>query len=396
MAEIVDVKLTQDQAGRMQGPLELDLTALFNIMMQASMEILQEAVEAGATPDEAINMVEDMFTDQGTTPEQVEKSLNAYYMERLYLINQPQGGVLGDDIQGQIEDLNPELIEKDEQNPPDLSNLAPQDPNQTIEGFIDYQGLGITVENRQGSTRSGTDPDGNEWSIEMKFPYGYIRLTDGTDGDEVDVYVGPEMDSPFVYVIHQLDPDTGEYDEDKVMLGFSDPDDAKEAYLAHYDRPGFFGTMDVLSIEEFKRQIEQMRGEAITREENMPLPTPTPGESQDDFVSRCMSAQDGEDKPQDQKLAICFDKFREVKKSQAIGNIFKAAQGLSMVRKEAGIDGTTSVEESHYHMYATDENGAGATGVTLPMSVNPHIHKIENWNVGTEEGHTHSIQDSDG
>lgn len=328
MAEIVDVKLTQDQAGRMMAPLELDLTALFSVMMQTSMEILQEAVEAGATPDEAINMIEDMFSDQGTTPEQVEKSLNAYYMERLYLINQPRGGVLGDDIEGQIEDLNPELIVNDIETPPDLTNLAPEDPNQTIEGFIDYQGIGITVENRQGSTRSGTDPNGNEWSIEMKFPYGYIRLTDGTDGDEVDVYVGPERDSPFVYVIHQVDPDTGEYDEDKVMLGFLDPDDAREAYLMHYDRPEFFGTMDVLSIEEFKRQIEQMRGEAITREDNMPLPEPIKDETMREFVSRCISAQDGEDKPQEQKLAICYNIYKDTIKCRAVGRITKAAQKL--------------------------------------------------------------------
>ena len=46
-----------------------------------------------------------------------------------------------------------------------------------------------------------------------------------------------------------------------------------------------------------------------------PLPHPSSGESREDFISRCMSAQSGEDKPQDQKLAICDSKWRDTQKS---------------------------------------------------------------------------------
>lgn len=41
----------------------------------------------------------------------------------------------------------------------------------------------------------------------------------------------------------------------------------------------------------------------------MPLPNPGAGESKNDFISRCVSAQEGENKSQDQKLAICFSKW---------------------------------------------------------------------------------------
>jgi hypothetical protein len=42
----------------------------------------------------------------------------------------------------------------------------------------------------------------------------------------------------------------------------------------------------------------------------MPLPTPKTGESEAEYVARCMKAQEGEDKPSDQKLAICYSQYR--------------------------------------------------------------------------------------
>lgn len=50
----------------------------------------------------------------------------------------------------------------------------------------------------------------------------------------------------------------------------------------------------------------------------MPLPTPNEGESQDEFMERCMRAQKGEEKPQDQKVAICLSAFRRAKKAKKV------------------------------------------------------------------------------
>lgn len=109
-----------------------------------------------------------------------------------------------------------------------------------FEGYIWFQGLEIDVENAAGSVRSGVSPEGKPWSTKMLFPYGEIRGTEGADGDLVDAYVGPNAVSPLVVVIHQQDPDTGEYDEDKCMLGWDDERGAIASYLAHYDKPGFY------------------------------------------------------------------------------------------------------------------------------------------------------------
>jgi hypothetical protein len=44
--------------------------------------------------------------------------------------------------------------------------------------------------------------------------------------------------------------------------------------------------------------------------EKFTIPTPDKGESQDDYVSRCMGVIGGEDKPQDQLVAICIATYQ--------------------------------------------------------------------------------------
>jgi len=118
-----------------------------------------------------------------------------------------------------------------------------------------FQGLPISIENRKGSIREGEDADGNHWETEMKADYGYIRLTEGTDGDHLDCFIGPDKKAKYAYIIHQNDPVTGIYDEDKVMLGFETAESAKEMFIDHYDRPGFYGSMTILPMEQFKKRI---------------------------------------------------------------------------------------------------------------------------------------------
>jgi hypothetical protein len=125
-------------------------------------------------------------------------------------------------------------------------------------GTINFRGLTIHVENRPGDVRSGVGEDGKKWRTEMKLPYGEIVGTDGTDGDKVDVYVGPFKDAPNVYIVHQnkvKGPDAGKYDEDKVMMGFRSPEEAKAAYLAHYNRTDFFRSITTMAFSLFKRVL---------------------------------------------------------------------------------------------------------------------------------------------
>ena len=128
-------------------------------------------------------------------------------------------------------------------------------------GFIDFQGLKVDVENRKGDVRRGKDKDGHAWAITMRAHYGEIRDTEGVDGDNLDVYVGPNHDSSLVVVIRQHKPDTGAYDEDKVMLGWDTVEDAVDAYKRQYDRPGFYKEGDYLAmpIGQFWRWVHDTR-----------------------------------------------------------------------------------------------------------------------------------------
>ena len=130
-----------------------------------------------------------------------------------------------------------------------------------FEGYLDFQGIQIDVENKKGATRSGEAPDGTEWSIKMHAHYGEIRGTEGTDGDKLDVYVGDNHDSSVVVVIHQQDPGTGKFDEDKVMLGFDSPEEAIGLYKKQYDRPGFFkdGEFLTMPVGQFWRWVQEDR-----------------------------------------------------------------------------------------------------------------------------------------
>ena len=118
-------------------------------------------------------------------------------------------------------------------------------------GHTTIQGLNITIENPKGSTRSGTDPNGNDWSITMQSHYGYIKRTKGADGEHVDVFVGPDTESDQVFVIDQVDQN-GSFDEHKVMIGFSNQGEAISNYKSNYQKGWKVGPVTQMTIDDFK------------------------------------------------------------------------------------------------------------------------------------------------
>ena len=103
-------------------------------------------------------------------------------------------------------------------------------------GHVRIGQFNITVENPKGSVRRGTDANGNPWETTMQNTYGYIRGTEGVDGDHIDVFLTNDIDGwngRRVYIVDQYNED-GTFDEHKVMLGFNDEDDARNAYFANY------------------------------------------------------------------------------------------------------------------------------------------------------------------
>jgi hypothetical protein len=123
-----------------------------------------------------------------------------------------------------------------------------------LQGRTKIHGMDISIENKKGSTRCGTDKDGHAWNCLMHNSYGYIRGTVGVDKDHLDAYVGPNPESENVYIVNQNDPVTGNFDEQKTMLGFNTEEEAKAAYMKQYDRPGFFGSIIKMDIDTFKEK----------------------------------------------------------------------------------------------------------------------------------------------
>lgn len=106
-------------------------------------------------------------------------------------------------------------------------------------GHIKIDGYDITIENPKGSERSGVDTKGQPWSVTMNNSYGYIRGTEGVDGDHIDVFLSDNPAGGKVYVIDQMNED-GSFDEHKVMYGFNSALAAKSAYMKNYS-PGWKG-----------------------------------------------------------------------------------------------------------------------------------------------------------
>ena len=123
-------------------------------------------------------------------------------------------------------------------------------------GHVRVDGLDVTIENPKGSVRSGTDADGKRWENVMNNTYGYMRGTEGVDGDHIDVFLSDNPESGNVYVVDQRDPKTGEFDEHKVMYGFGSMEEARDAYLKNYT-PGWqgLGTITEVSKDEFRKWI---------------------------------------------------------------------------------------------------------------------------------------------
>lgn len=126
-------------------------------------------------------------------------------------------------------------------------------------GHVKIDGYDITIEQPAGSIRSGKDADGKEWSVTMNNTYGYIRGTEGVDGDHIDIFLSDSPASGNVYVVDQVNGD-GVFDEHKVMYGFNSEEEAKAAYLANYS-PGWSGLGDITGIskEEFKKWIDSSK-----------------------------------------------------------------------------------------------------------------------------------------
>lgn len=128
---------------------------------------------------------------------------------------------------------------------------AQRDAGNYKKGHIKVHGLDIAIENPAGSKRRP------EWN-NLEDHYGYIKGTIGKDKDHVDVFVNrdnPESDK--VFVVNQVDPKTGRFDEHKAVMGAKDADEAKAIYERNY-QPGWKGGDSIveMTIDQFKKWVK--------------------------------------------------------------------------------------------------------------------------------------------
>lgn len=88
----------------------------------------------------------------------------------------------------------------------------------------------------------------------------------------------------------------------------------------------------------------------------MPIPNPKGGESQNEFVSRCVS-QISNEYPQDQALAICINKFEENMSKTTAQKVQAKIARLSQLRGvNISATGEVDLEEpcwKNYRQYGT-------------------------------------------
>lgn len=126
--------------------------------------------------------------------------------------------------------------------------------------MIDFNDMPIIIENFKGTQRLG-----NGWAATLGADYGYFRFTKGHDGDQVDVFVGDNLQSPNVWVIDQVVKATGAFDEHKVMVGFDTLAEAMSAYDASFDgnQPTEVGAVKKLTLDQLRAFLEKRQDGSI-------------------------------------------------------------------------------------------------------------------------------------
>ena len=146
-------------------------------------------------------------------------------------------------------------------------------------------GMDVSIENPKGSIRKGQNAQGKTWETEMVAHYGYLKGTEAIDGDHVDVFLSDRAEDETlpIHVVDQIDPETGKYDEPKVMIGYENEAEASEAYLANYDKNWKgLGAITAMDPEKFKEWVQSANAKK-------PLALPAPDE-------QSQSLQDAKDR----------------------------------------------------------------------------------------------------
>jgi hypothetical protein len=102
---------------------------------------------------------------------------------------------------------------------------------ESVKKKTQFQGIPIHIDRPKGTVHVTSVGD----TMNYKVDYGFIPKTKSTDGESVDVYMGPDRGSKNSFWIENRNRD-GSFDEHKVMLGYKDRAAAVRGFLDHYPR----------------------------------------------------------------------------------------------------------------------------------------------------------------
>ena len=124
---------------------------------------------------------------------------------------------------------------------------------------VGIPGIEISIENPKGSTRTGVTREGRRWRTEMKDHYGQILGTESAEGEteNLDVFIGDNLDSDTIFVVDQIDQSTGNFDEHKVMLGYTNQMDALRGYKRNYEKGWKVGPVTAMTKREFRDWVKE-------------------------------------------------------------------------------------------------------------------------------------------
>lgn len=134
-----------------------------------------------------------------------------------------------------------------------------------LHGSINFNGLDISIETGRSRCREWYNPhDGSQGISRMTLPYGYIKRSQGVDGDHYDVFVGPDHSAPEVYIVTTMKaPDFTGIDEEKAFLGVNSAEEAERYFKLSYSDERFFGGITAMPFDEFKEKVLATKDEPV-------------------------------------------------------------------------------------------------------------------------------------
>lgn len=153
------------------------------------------------------------------------------------------------------------------------------DPANNQKANSNFQGIPVAIETPKGSERYWKTPDGLiGGSNTQTAHYGEIPKTEGFDNDPVDVFIPDQLtkedilNTKSAFIIDQINPETGYFDEHKVVLGVKSADEALALYKSNYD-PDWKGAKAIheMPIDQFKTWVFDKNNTVRPLDPNIPL-----------------------------------------------------------------------------------------------------------------------------